>query len=349
MGGLNDGILSALSGASMTVFFSGSDLHDAAKIIREGGLVAFPTETVYGLGANAYDEAAVQKIFLAKGRPATDPLIVHIHTLEQLEDLAVNIPPLAYELAEHFWAGPLTLVLQKSAQVAESVTSGLNTVAVRMPFHPTALELIRLAGVPICAPSANLFTRPSPTSAQHVYHDLAGKIDAIIDGGRSVIGIESTILNLTTSPPQILRVGGITVEQLQTKIPSVLYIPRYERDESQPLVASGSFLKHYSPHAEVRVFLGEAEAVYQRILSELGAGVGVIALADQVSRFEQAFTVSLGDSLTTAAQRLFDALRLCDAAGMEKILVWGIPEGDLGTAIYDRLYRAAEGHIIHLP
>ncbi|HWQ14189.1 MAG TPA: L-threonylcarbamoyladenylate synthase, partial [Roseiflexaceae bacterium] len=192
-----------------------SVIDEAAGVIRAGGLVAFPTETVYGLGANALDAAAVGRVFAAKGRPASDPLIVHLRAADQLAQVAVDIPPEAVELARRLWPGPLTLVLRRHLRVPPEVTAGRDTVAVRVPAHPVALALIAAAGVPVVAPSANLFSRPSPTTAQHVLEDLRGRVDLVLDAGPAAIGIESTVVDLTSDPPALLRPGGVPAEELR--------------------------------------------------------------------------------------------------------------------------------------
>ena len=228
---------------------------DAAEIIRSGGLVAFPTETVYGLGANAMDAAAVEKIFSAKGRPTFDPLIVHISNLSEIERVVSSFSPAAQTLADAFWPGPLTLVLPKQPDLPDLVTSNLKTVAVRIPNHPVALALIEAAGVPIAAPSANRFGHTSPTTASHVFQDLAGHIDLILDGGSTSIGVESTILDLSTTPARILRPGGITREMLETLIGPVTVFKQIKKP-GQRLLSPGLIEKHYAPRAEMFLFKG---------------------------------------------------------------------------------------------
>src|SRR3954453_15196011 len=223
-------------------------IRQASEILLRGGLVAFPTETVYGLGANALDAAAVQRIFVAKGRPASDPLIVHIVALDQLDGVAAGGPALAYSLAQAFWPGPLTLVLKRRPAIPATVSAGRDTVAVRIPDHAVPLALVRAAGVPIAAPSANLFTRPSPTTAAHVLEDLDRRIDMLLDGGPTPIGLESSVLDLTSAQPTLLRPGGVSIEALRQHIPEVIFVPRYvEPDPATPAPMSpGMLLKHYS-------------------------------------------------------------------------------------------------------
>jgi L-threonylcarbamoyladenylate synthase len=343
----------------MTRILSASDpaaLAEAAALIRVGELVAFPTETVYGLGANALDAAAAARIFEAKGRPATDPLIVHIHHLDQLAQVAHDVPARAYPLIERFWPGALTLVLPRAAAIPPNISAGLPTVAVRMPTHPVARDLLQAAGVPIAAPSANRFAHTSPTTAQHVYADLQGRIPLILDGGAALIGVESTILNLTTDPPLVLRPGGVALEALRELLPDVQRLERYVHPNEEALPAPGMLLKHYSPRAEVRLFAGEPDAVRAALLhtahalTHAGRRVGLlIAVEDQQPDLPGAIKIlgSLTD-LDTVAQNLFAGLRDLDALGVEVILTRAFPPIGIGAAIQDRLVRAAEGKISHV-
>ena len=249
----------------------------AAAVIRRGHLVAFPTETVYGLGANACDEEAIARIFAAKARPFADPLIVHLAAADQLAAVCDDIPPLAWELAAAFWPGPLTLVLRRSALIAANVSGGRDTVAVRVPAHPVAHALLVASGVPIAAPSANRFSRPSPTTAQHVLEDLDGRIDIVLDAGATTIGLESTVVDLTSDPPRLLRPGGIPAEELLAYIPDlhVPHAPNVARLEDG-LVAPGTLLRHYSPRARVLLVRGNAAAfqTLARAAVALAAGHG---------------------------------------------------------------------------
>lgn len=332
-------------------------LQKAAELIRAGKLVAFPTETVYGLGANALDAAAVRAIFRAKGRPATDPLIVHIADFEQLEQVTREIPPLALELARHFWPGPLTFVLQKSAVIPLEVTAGGEKVAVRWPSHPIAQALIRLSGVPIAAPSANLFGHTSPTTAQHVYADLHGRIELILDGGPTFIGLESTVLDLTTSPPLILRPGGIPLETLRPFVPEVELQLRYH-PEAQAAESPGQMLRHYAPHALLLLFEGEGESLIlamRKTAAEYlrqGRRVGLLTVDEEQEalRLPGCEVLSLGarSDLQTIGRNLFAALRQLEEKGVEIILARTFPRQELGLTIWDRLYRAAQGRIIRV-
>lgn len=332
-------------------------LETAAACLRAGGLVAFPTETVYGLGANAFDAAAVGRIFAAKGRPASDPLIVHIHDQAQLAEVALEVPPLAHELAARFWPGPLTLVLRRGERIPLNVAAGGATVALRMPAHPVALALLGVASVPVAAPSANLFARPSPTTAQHVLDDLRGRVDIVLDGGATPVGVESTVLDLTQSPPAVLRPGGVAIERLRTLILDIRYAPRYQNPD-QDAASPGMLLKHYSPRASLRLFAGERDAVLalmrQQVSDLLAAGrrVGVLTVDEDAPQFDLlgVALAALGSEsdLETVARRLFAGLRDLDARGMDVILVRGLPREGLGLAVWDRLVRAAEGRVIEV-
>ena len=324
----------------------------AATAIQSGGLVAFPTETVYGLGANAWDADAVHKIFRAKGRPATDPLIAHICSADQLDDIARDTPALARELCRRFWPGALTLVLKKSAKLPANLSAGLDTVAVRMPDHAVAAALIKAAGVPIAAPSANRFSRPSPTTAQHVLDELANDIDVLLDAGPTTIGLESTIVSLVDDPPQLLRPGGIALEALRQVIPDLVFEPRFLSDgETAP--APGTLLKHYSPRAQLLLFQGSDDAaVYAAMRAEIAANrrVGLMlgdadaaAFADLDIKIER-----LGRTAEQAALRLFAAMRALDSAGVDLILARAPKKQGLGLAVWDRLLRAAEGAMIEV-
>jgi L-threonylcarbamoyladenylate synthase len=329
----------------------------AAELLRSGRLVAFPTETVYGLGANAYDEAAVAQIFAAKGRPATDPLIVHLAALADLETIAQAVPALAYQLAARFWPGPLTLVLRRRPIIPASVSAGLDTVAVRVPAHPIARALLECARVPIAAPSANRFARPSPTTAQHVLDDLAGRVDLILDGGPTAIGLESTVLDLTCATPTILRPGGISLELLRLVVPEVAFVPRYLTSETAA-TAPGSLLKHYSPDAELRLIHGPLAAVHRYIRAEVdhvvaaGQRVGVLAVDEDLPALAgiAAMIISLGAEAEpeTVGRLLFARIRELDQHGVDLILVRGLAQNGLGLAIWDRLVRAAEGHVVEV-
>src|SRR6266508_524107 len=333
-------------------------IHEAASVIRRGGLVAFPTETVYGLGANALDADAVRKIFAAKDRPASDPLIVHIAALAQLDEIAEQIPPLARALTAAFWPGPLTLVLKRRAIVPANVAAGRETVAVRMPAHPVAQALCAASGVPIAAPSANLFSRTSPTEAAHVLEDLDGRIDLLLDGGPTPIGLESTVLDLTSAQPTLLRPGGVSIEALRQHIPDLIFVPRYvEHNPAAPTPASpGMLLKHYSPRAELLLFAGPPERAVARMRQAaqeaIAAGliVGVMAPNQEIGAFADLAVViiPLGprEDMSQIGRRIFASMRELDRRGIERILVRGVERTGIGLAIWDRLVSAAEGRVI---
>jgi L-threonylcarbamoyladenylate synthase len=333
-------------------------IEQAARVVRDGGLVAFPTETVYGLGADALNASATARIFEAKGRPETDPLIVHIDSIEQLARVAVDIPQLAYNLAHALWPGPLTLVLSRHPDVARNVSAGRNSVAVRMPDHPVARALIAASGVPIAAPSANLFTRPSPTTARHVLDDLDGRIDMVLDGGPTAIGLESTVLDLTAEPPEILRPGGVPPETLRQFIPQVTFRPRYTEVGHAP-ASPGMMLKHYSPRARLMLFSGEPADVIGQMRDEAqsilakGQTIGLMTYDEEQQNFAdlKVQVLSLGsiNDVFQIGRNLFHVMRDLDSRGVDVIFVRAVPAKGLGAAIHDRLLRAAEGRLIHVP
>lgn len=334
-------------------------LQEAADLLARGRLVAFPTETVYGLGANALDAAAVDRIFAAKGRPASDPLIVHIYATVQLEQIAATIPDVAWELAHAFWPGPLTLVLPKGPHIPSNVSAGLDSVAVRMPNHRVPYLLFKQADLPVAAPSANLFSRPSPTTAQHVWDDLHGRVDLILDAGPATIGVESTVLDLAGARPLILRPGGLALEALRTIVPDVEYSPRYAALAGDAGLASpGMMLKHYSPNAEVLLFTGPRQEVLARMAQtaaerrSLGQQVGVmIAGEDQVALVDSGALVTVLGSESDLAQiaaNLFACMRKLERQGVDVIITRTFGQEGLGLAIADRLIRATEGRIIEV-
>lgn len=333
----------------------------AGEIIRRGGLVAFPTETVYGLGAHALDAAAVTRIFVAKERPAHDPIIVHVADVDALPALTVDVPEIAYVLAARFWPGALTLVLPRSARVPDVVTAGGPTVAIRSPDHPLALALIRAAGVPIGAPSANRFSHTSPTTAQHVWDDLAGRIDMILDGGPTPIGVESTVLDVTGARPRVLRPGGVAVEALRRVIGPVEVGPGPTAAAAtagtiEALPAPGMLERHYAPQATLHLYPGEAHTqlpeMQQQARRETVAGrrVGVMAADEFANAFAPPVVVAALGPLASAsavAQRLYAAMRDLDAAHVDVIIAHEIPADGLGLAVNDRLRRAAQA--VHAP
>ncbi|WP_297463144.1 L-threonylcarbamoyladenylate synthase [Thermococcus sp.] len=319
----------------------------AGRLILGGGLVAFPTETVYGLGADALNEEAVRRIFRAKGRPADNPLIVHIADFSDLKLLAREIPEEARLLARKFWPGPLTLVLPKSEKVPSVTTGGLDTVAVRMPAHEIALALIR-ASRPVAAPSANISGRPSPTLAKHVVDDFYGKIEAIIDGGETRVGVESTVLDLSSERPTLLRPGGLPLEEIERVIGPVEIHPAVRGKATDLARAPGMKYRHYSPNARVIVVEGPRERVRKKIrelVDEYRKGnhrVGVMATEE----FEADEFFYLGQTVEEVARNLFKALRELDERGVDVIIAEGVEEKGLGLAVMNRLRKASGYHVI---
>jgi len=337
-------------------------IEEAAAALREGKLVVFPTETVYGLGAHALDPIAVQKIFDAKERPANDPLIVHIAHIGQVSQCAAGMPAGARKLALSFWAGPLTLVLHKKPEVPDLVTAGLPTVALRVPSHRVARALMEMAAVPIAAPSANRFSRPSPTTAAHVIDDLDGRVDLILDGGPTDIGLESTIVDFTVDPPVLRRPGGITFEQVHSLVPEVV-VQTEAGDASKPQAAPGQMTRHYAPKAELTLYEGPADAVRRRIAADVrtaaakGDRIGILAPEEDLSALapELAGRASAGRvetipygsraDLERSGRELYASIRALDATGVGKIFAVGVGSDGLARAIHDRLRRAADGRI----
>ena len=311
----------------------------AAEVIRAGGLVAFPTETVYGLGADALSAAAVERIFDAKERPKGNPLIVHIAGVDALEGVAAKVPALAWDLAARFWPGPLTLVLPRAGTVPLVTTGGLETVAVRVPAHPVARALIDAAARPIAAPSANRSGRPSPTRAEHVREDLEGRIELILDGGPTPVGVESTVLDVTTEPPTLLRPGGVTLEQLERCLGPVRLLAG--DDDAAAVRSPGLRFRHYAPRAQVMLI--EAGAGESAVMSWLEAGRRVALMAQRpVTLDRPGLTVKTMPGEPEAyARELFATLRELDAMAVEAIFVEAIAEAGLGRTIMDRLRRAA--------
>ncbi len=330
-------------------------METAGSIIRRGGLVAFPTETVYGLGGNALDPDAAAKIYNAKGRPSDNPLIVHIYRLSDLDAIARSIPDTALMLAEAFWPGPLTMIFDKSPLVPSSVTGGLDTVAVRMPDHEIALSLIRSSGGYIAAPSANTSGRPSPTTAQHVRDDLNGKIDMIIDGGIVGIGVESTIIDLTEEIPMVLRPGYISLDMLRGVIGDVKMDPGlHSEDPTFRPKAPGMKYRHYAPRADLTIVEGKAQNVRRRI-DELardavskGLQVGIIAADEDAASYHCGIVRSAGSRAKeiTISQHLFGILREFDDLGVNVIYSESFDTPQIGPAIMNRLIKAAGHHII---
>lgn len=340
----------------------------AAQLIQAGEVVAFPTETVYGLGANAFDSDAVRRIFAAKGRPADNPLIVHVADPEDIPPLVNQWPEAAQRLLEAFWPGPLSIIVPRSSRIPDQVTAGLDTVAIRMPSHPVAQAFIRACRLPIAAPSANLSGLPSPTTGIHVWNDLQGKIAAVIDGGPCQVGVESTVVDVTTNVPTILRPGGITREQLEAVLgkigvdPVVTARTRYDQEFAPR--SPGMKYKHYAPKAEVYLVEGSLEKVPKQILSLVGQyrlkhgvamPIAVLASDETFSEYAGAspglhpdVLISLGSrqQLREIAASLFSALRACDERQAQVVFSETFPETGVGLAVMNRLRKAAAFRII---
>ncbi len=322
----------------------------AAEIIRAGGLVALPTETVYGLGANGLDPEAVAKIFTAKGRPQDNPLILHVTGMAQAEQFCCNIPPEAYRLAESFWPGPLTLVLHARDNVPRCTTAGLSTVAVRCPDNAVTREVIRLAGVPIAAPSANKSGKPSTTTAQHVLHDHDGNIDAVIDGGPCRVGVESTIVDLTEDRPRLLRPGGVTAEAL-TQILGDLVVDKAvtaQVDRDAVVKAPGMKYRHYAPACQVIIVAGSREAAASYIARHYQAGDRVLCFEEELPLYTGCNPLSYGQEadVATLSAGLFAALRELDDPSVQKVYARCPEGGGMAYAVQNRLRKAAAFHII---
>lgn len=331
----------------------------AARFIREGRLVSFPTETVYGLGANALNSEAVLALFNAKMRPLDNPPIVHVGILEDVYRLAKEVPSKAKILMEKFWPGPLTLIFHRSDIVPEVTVAHLDTIAIRMPNHPVALALIRESGCPIAAPSANLAGRPSPTTAQHVLEDLNGRIDLILDAGPTSIGVESTVLDLTVDPPQILRPGGVTYEALNEVLGRVTLHPvaiALKELFVNRARSPGMKHKHYAPKAELIVVEGEPSAVAAKIielavaLKKVGRRIGVLASSESAGVYKADVVKCFGsrDDLAAFAKNLFRLLREFDLEGVDVILSEGVPAEGLGLAVMNRLRKASGYNIVRV-
>ena len=331
-------------------------MEEAGKLIAGGQLVAFPTETVYGLGGDALDPEASRKIYAAKGRPSDNPLIVHIAEFEDMYRVGKNIPEKAKKLSDAFWPGPLTMIVEKSDAVPDATTGGMNTVAVRMPNHPVALELIRKSGCLIAAPSANTSGRPSPTEASHVAEDLDGKIAMIIDGGQVGIGIESTIIDLTEEIPTILRPGFITKEMLEEVVGEVQMDKGLDADAKTPPKAPGMKYRHYAPKAELVIVEGAKDAVVKKI-NEMtkendakGIVTGVIGTEETVLEYVAKIVKSMGtrDDELSISSHLYGILREFDESDAQVIYSESFKEGAMGSAIMNRLLKAAGHKIIYL-
>ena len=329
-----------------------ADVEQAAAILARGGLLGIPTETVYGLGANGLDPEAVAHIFEAKGRPQDNPLILHVPSAEWLERYCQHIPDAAYTLAERFWPGPLTMILERKPVVPDVVTAGLNTVGMRCPAHPVCRAIIAAAGVPVAAPSGNTSGRPSPTNMADMLEDMEGKIDGIVDGGPCSVGVESTIIDLTEQPPRLLRPGGVTLEELRDALGEVAVDPAVTRlmGAGEHPRAPGMKYRHYAPKAPVTVVKGDAAATAAYIRDHLGEGEGVVCFDEYAGLYAGHTVEKLGPATDKAAQarNVFDALRAFDGTDVTAIWSQCPDEGGIGLAISNRLNKAAGFHIVDL-
>ena len=324
----------------------------AGQLLADGQVVGIPTETVYGLGANALDGAAVRQIFAAKGRPSDNPLIVHIADFEQIYDLVTVVPAHAKRLAQAYWPGPMTIILPKAACIPDEVSCGLDTVGIRLPSHPVARAVIRAAGVPIAAPSANTSGRPSTTTAAHVMEDMQGKISAVLDGGACAVGVESTVISLAGERPRLLRPGGVSHEQLE----AVLGPVEIDRAVTQKIgddvrvSAPGMKYRHYAPHAPVTAVCGDPEKGAAYIAEHLSTGAGVICFDEYADRFAGHIVHRIGaaDDLGAQARHIFDALRAFDETDVTEIWAQCPDDAGLGLAVANRLKKAAGFHVINV-
>lgn len=335
--------------------FESNQLKQAAQFIRENKTVIFPTETVYGLGANALSDEAVAKIFIAKGRPQDNPLIVHVSSIEMLESLILNpLDDKSKKLIDAFWPGALTLVLKHSDVVPESVCAHLDTVGIRMPDHPIALKLIELAGVPIAAPSANISGKPSPTEAEHVLSDMLGRVDMIITASKSRIGVESTVLDMSSPIPTLLRPGGVTVSQIESVIGPIKIDEAIHRSVEKPK-SPGMKYTHYAPNAPLTIYRGLNESMINAIQKEIdhsiaiGLKCAVISCDENINAYNNTYKLSLGSNKKPdeLASHLFECLRECDKQGVDIIFAEAFDETEMGLALMNRLKKAAGFKIIN--
>lgn len=327
-------------------------LKPAADCLRNGGLVAFPTETVYGLGGNALLAQSAEKIYRVKGRPSDNPLIVHISEPDEAERIGENIPEMFFQLADAFWPGPLTMIVKKKAEIPDSVTGGLDTVAIRMPSHPAARKLFALAGCPAAAPSANLSGGVSPTLAKHVIADLDGKIDYIVDGGSARYGLESTVISLVGDKPVILRPGSITYPMILEILPDTLLhgsLTGTLQDLEEKPSSPGMKYKHYSPRAEVFLLYGTDEKIQSYMKEQDGENCCMFLYEEQGNHgFCHTYNLGSNRDLSQSASRIFAYLRDADEKGYQRIYIPAVPEQGVGLALMNRLKKSAAGNSITL-
>ncbi len=337
-----------------TLLLSASDpktVEIAAQILKDGGLVALPTETVYGLGANGLDEGAVAKIFEAKGRPQDNPLILHVADAPEMERFARDIPPQAYALADAFWPGPLTMILPAREIVPKRTTGGLNTVGIRCPDCGVTRRIIRLAGVPIAAPSANTSGKPSTTTARHVLHDHDGKIPAVVDGGPCAIGVESTIVDLTETPPRLLRPGGVSPEELEAVLGEIQVDEAVlgQIDPTKVVKAPGMKYRHYAPQAPVVIVTGTREQAGRYIHRYWKPGERVLCFQEELALYADCDPLAYGREadVRSLSAGLFDALRVLDDPAVHRVYARCPEGGGVAYAVQNRLKKAAAFHVVH--
>ena len=333
-----------------TLRLNAGQTEQAAAILRRGGLLGIPTETVYGLGANGLDGEAVARIFAAKGRPQDNPLILHIPSADWLERYCEDIPPAARALAARFWPGPLTMILRRRPVVPDAVTAGLDTVGMRCPAHPVCRAILAAADLPVAAPSGNTSGRPSPTTMADMLEDMDGKIDGIVDGGPCAVGVESTIIDLTETPPRLLRPGGVTLEELEDVLGEVAVDPAVTRlmGAGERPRAPGMKYRHYAPKAPVTVVRGEPAEAARYIRRHIADGDGVICFNEFVPLFEGHPVEPIGpaDDPAEHARRVFDALRYFDGTDAARIWAQCPDPVGIGLAVSNRLNKAAGFHIV---
>ena len=329
-----------------TKWINSNEIEEGVRLLQAGEIIAMPTETVYGLAGDAMNDVAIRKIFEAKGRPSDNPLIVHIASIEQTSLFVDSIPPVAKRLMDAFWPGALTIILPSNGRASSLVTAGLDSIGLRMPNHPAALELIRKSGLGLAAPSANRSGRPSPTTAQHVADDLDGRIAGIVDGGPTGIGVESTVVDCTGDTVTILRPGGVTREEMEAVIGPVALDANLSNDEATPR-SPGMKYTHYAPTAPVFLVDGTRKDLERVIEERKQAGVRIGALVFDENPTPAEVTYSLGTSMEVAAQRLYDALRRFDETDVDEIYVNTIEPVGVTLAVYNRLYKAAGGKVVH--
>lgn len=330
------------------------DIETAGQILRDGGLVGIPTETVYGLAANALDGEAVASVFRAKGRPMDNPLIVHIADISDIKrfNLAADFPEKAQKLAEKFWSGPLTIIVPKGSAIPNEVSAGLDTVAIRFPEHKLAQRIIKAAGVPLAAPSANLSGSPSPTTAAHVMSDLSGRIDAVVDGGECRVGLESTVITLAANPPRLLRPGGVTAAQIESVIGKIDIDDAVlnKLKEGEKAASPGMKYKHYAPKARVVLLKGSDEQYKSYVNSRGGSGTAALCYDEDTDSIElKTFSLGSKNNYSSQAHRLFSSLRAIDKDDSVTLVYARCPKPDgVGMAVYNRLIRAAGFEVIDL-